>query len=140
MAMSAARKLQKRDGKAASYPVTTGVILYGGALVVMATTGYCRPGRASTTDRVLGCVEKTVDNSGGADGAVTARVHFGVFCFKNSSAGDAITYADVGNQCYVVDDQTVAKTSNTNARIVAGRIIDVDSDGVWVDVRPGGQA
>jgi hypothetical protein len=37
-----------------------------------------------------------------------------------------------GNDCYLVDDQTVAKTSATNTRSVAGKIVDVDSQGVWV--------
>ena len=40
--------------------------------------------------------------------------------------------ADVGADCYIVDDQTVAKTNGTNTRSVAGKIIAVDADGVWV--------
>jgi hypothetical protein len=41
--------------------------------------------------------------------------------------------ADVGKQCYLVDDQTVAKTDGTNTRSPAGFVRDVDADGVWVE-------
>ena len=46
-----------------------------------------------------------------------------------------IAAADIGNNCYVVDDQTVAKTNGTNSRSVAGKVHDVDAIGVWVDFR-----
>ena len=58
-----------------------------------------------------------------------------VACFANSAAADAITLADIGADCYIVDDQTVAKTSATNTRSVAGKVFDVDAEGVWVDFR-----
>ena len=47
---------------------------------------------------------------------------------------DLIAKADIGAICYVVDNQTVAKTDNSTARKAAGKIIDVDADGVWVEV------
>ena len=50
----------------------------------------------------------------------------------NSAAADQITAADIGNDCYGVDDQTVAKTNGANTRSVAGKIYDVDAQGVWV--------
>ena len=40
----------------------------------------------------------------------------------------------MGSDCYIVDDQTVAKTNGTNTRSVAGKIIAVDADGVWVKI------
>lgn len=56
----------------------------------------------------------------------------GVFRFANSSAGDLIATADIGAVCYIVDDQTVAKTNGTSTRSPAGIIYDVDANGVWV--------
>ena len=53
----------------------------------------------------------------------------------DEESADAITLADVGSDCYIVDDQTVAKTNGTNTRSVAGKVFDVDADGVWVDFR-----
>ena len=39
--------------------------------------------------------------------------------------------------CYVVDDETVAKTNGTNTRSRAGVVVDVDAQGVWVTTGPG---
>ena len=62
------------------------------------------------------------------------RVRRGVFQFQNSSAGDLIALANLGADCYIVDDQTVALTNGTNTRSVAGKIRDVDAGGVWVEI------
>lgn len=105
--------------------------VWAGSLVVI-DAGYLAPGRAATTLIALGRCEEDVDNSGGAAGDLLANVLSGEFKWKNSSAGDAITQADVGKACYIVDDQTVAKTDNTGARSKAGIITGVESDGVWV--------
>ena len=56
----------------------------------------------------------------------------GVFRYANSAAGDLIATADIGTVCYIVDDQTVAKTSATATRSPAGIVEDVDANGVWV--------
>jgi hypothetical protein len=64
------------------------------------------------------------------------RIQRGCFRFANSTAGDAITNADRYADCYIVDDQTVAKTDGTGTRSVAGKVVDVDSIGVWVQVDP----
>jgi hypothetical protein len=56
----------------------------------------------------------------------------GVFRYANSAAGDLIAIADIGSACYIVDDQTVAKTNGTNTRSPAGIVADVDALGVWV--------
>lgn len=105
--------------------------LWFGALAVL-NAGYLAPGTAAVGLVAVGRVRKTSDNPG-ADGAVTAQVEAGTFKWANSAAGDAIAQADVGAQCFIVDDQTVAKTNpGGNTRSVAGIIQGVDSDGVWV--------
>ena len=60
------------------------------------------------------------------------QIRKGTFRFGNSASGDLIAIADIGNDCYIVDDQTVAKTNGTNTRSVAGKVHDVDAEGVWV--------
>lgn len=45
-----------------------------------------------------------------------------------------VAQADVGADCYVVDDQTVARTSATNTRSRAGIVVAVEPDGVWVQI------
>jgi hypothetical protein len=48
-----------------------------------------------------------------------------------------IGLGNVGKPCYMVDDQTVAKTDGTTGgaatRSPAGWVRDVDADGVWVE-------
>lgn len=65
-------------------------------------------------------------------GVTAQRFREGTFRFANSSAGDLIVTADIGALCYIVDDQTVAKTNGTATRSPAGTIVAVDALGVWV--------
>lgn len=116
-----------------SFPVKGGVIIYQGALVAL-NAGYLAPATSAAGLVVIGrAVPKaTVDNSAGADGAVTCEVEQGAILFENSAAGDAIAQADAGAVCYAVDDQTVAKTSNNGARSVAGRVVGIEGTRVRV--------
>jgi hypothetical protein len=106
-----------------------------GALVASDANGNATPGATATTLRGVGRAEEYLDNSSGAAGADTVKIKKGIFKYANSAATDQITAADIGNDCYIVDDQTVAKTSGTGTRSVAGPVFDVDPDGVWVDFR-----
>ena len=47
----------------------------------------------------------------------------------------SVQVPDIGKDCFIVDDQTVAKTNGANTRSRAGKVFDVDADGVWVDFR-----
>jgi hypothetical protein len=105
--------------------------VWSGGIAVL-DAGYLAPGRAATALICIGRFEEDVDNSGGAAGDKLAKVLGGVFKWNNSTAGDLITQADLGAICYIVDDQTVAKTDNSAARSKCGVIVGVDSDGVWV--------
>ncbi len=111
--------------------VNNATTIYAGGLVCKNASGYVVPGATATTLIALGRAQDTVTNSGSA-GAVTVRYDQGVFRFDNSSAGDAITIADIGSDCFVVDDQQVAKTNGTSTRSRAGKVYDVDALGVWV--------
>ena len=65
-------------------------------------------------------------------GVTNQRCREGTFRFANSAAADLIVAADIGALCYIVDDQTVAKTNGTATRSPAGTIVGVDAQGVWV--------
>lgn len=108
---------------------------YAGAIAVL-SSGYLAPATATTGLVCCGRFEATSTNSG-ADGAVKAKVRPGMYWFGNSSAGDAIAAADRGTVCFLVDDQTVAKTSNSGARSRAGIVLDIDATlGVLVYMSP----
>lgn len=132
MPLSADRNTKTRNGKDFGYPAGAGKKFYAGGIVVL-NGAVAEPGSTALNLRAVGIARAQIDNTGGAAGAQQVPVARGCFQLANSAAGDAITLADVGNDCYVVDDQTVAKTNGTNTRSVAGKVRDVDSAGVWVE-------
>lgn len=115
-----------------SLPVAAATPILKGTIVCDNGSGYATPGVTSTTLIVVGIADESVDNSAGAAGALNVPVRRGCFRFENSSAGDAIAIAERFDECWLVDNQTVAKTSGSSTRVRAGIIFDVDSYGVWV--------
>lgn len=130
-AQSSARSIVEQAGIDTEAPMKGSTTIFQGALVVM-ETGLAVPGKVATGLVVLGAAKETVVNAG-ADGAKKVLASRGTFKFFNY-ASDAVTAADLGKDCYILDDQTVAKTSATNTRSIAGKIIAVESDGVFVRV------
>ncbi len=135
MPLTAGRNTPERSGDERSLPVAAATRIYPGALVALNASGYLVPFSVATTLKSVGRAEEPVDNTGGAAGDRRCRVRAGVFRFANSSSGDLIVLADIGADCYGVDDQTVAKTNGSSTRSVAGKIFDVDALGVWVAIR-----
>lgn len=133
-ALSADRNTPQRERTGRRIPVAAGAVIYAGALVAINSSGYAVPFSVSTTLKGGGRAERAVNNTGGAAGDQSVDVRVGTFRYANSASADLITRADIGNDCYGVDDQTVAKTSGTNTRSVAGKIFDVDDQGVWVTI------
>lgn len=132
-ALSADRNTPFRANEDFSFPVAAAVKIYAGALVALNATGYATPGAVATTLKAIGRAEEQVDNSLGADGDVTVKVRRGLFRFANSGT-DPIAVTDIGNDCYIEDDQTVAKTDGVGTLSIAGKIRDVDALGVWVEL------
>lgn len=130
-ALTAARLVQEKEGVHSTAPVKAATTIFQGALTVMAA-GLAVPGSTATGLAPIGVAVETVEN-GGADGARNVTTKRGTFKFHNLLA-DAIAAADIGQPCFIVDDQTVAKTDGTGTRSQAGTVIDVDSDGVWVRI------
>lgn len=114
--------------------------IYSGALVARDSTGKLVNASALSTLTVVGVYDGGDTLVSVTDAVTTDKVRSGIARFDNSTAGDAITVASKGRICYVVDNQTVALTSSSGTRPVAGRIIDVetagslggDVTGVWV--------
>lgn len=132
-ALTQDRNTVRRDGEARALPVAAATILYAGGIVAVGAAGFAVKGATATGLKAVGVAEERADNSTGANGAINVSVRKdGVFLFANSAAADQITRADIGATCYIVDDQTVAKTDGTGTRSAAGQVFDVDADGVWV--------
>lgn len=133
-ALTADRNTPIRESKDFGHPVAASTKIFGGALVCINASGFATKGATSTTLKCVGVAQELADNSAGGNGAVLVKTRRGCFKFGNSSSTDAITLADVNSDCYIVDDQTVAKTNGSSSRSVAGKVRDVESDGVWVEI------
>lgn len=131
---TADRDTPRVDHAFREFPVAAGARLFAGTIACINTSGLAVRGDVSTTLTAVGRVEEQADNTGGVAGAIRVKVGSGVFRFGNSSAGDAITVADVEKQCFIVDDNTVAKTNGSNTRSAAGIVRQVDAAGVWVEI------
>jgi len=135
-ALTAERDTKRRAGDQMSLPVAAATKLFAGSIVaVSAATGFATKGAVAANLVAVGVARETVDNSAGAAGDKQVPVdREGWFKFANSAAADAIARDDIGKDCYMVDDQTVALTDGGATRSKAGKIRDVDADGgVWIE-------
>jgi hypothetical protein len=140
-ALTSARSTQRFGVNAVepafNFPIKAATKCIQGGIAVL-DAGYVAPGRTAAGLIAVGIFDDSppagIDNTGGAAGALTAPIRRGIFKFANSAAGDAIAQADVGAYAYIVDDQTVAKTDALATRSIAGVIMQIDSDGVWVEI------
>lgn len=132
VALTEGRATKSRELKIVSRQVLTNVKIHEGSIIALTAAGYARPAITALALKAQGRARATVDNTGGASGAKLIEVELGCFQYANSAAGDLIAIADIGGTAYLVDDQTVAKTDGGGTRSAAGKIIDVDAQGVWV--------
>jgi hypothetical protein len=112
-------------------PVKAKVAIQAGAFVV-ADGGFAVPGRAATGLHALGRCERKVDNSNGPNGAVEVEILRGTFRWDNDPA-DPISQSDLFALCFLSDDHTVCKSDGGGAKSAAGKIIQVDPEGIWVE-------
>jgi hypothetical protein len=138
VALTQNRPTAVKQGELYSLGVAATQKIFQGAIVCRNAAGFAVKGATATTLKALGRAESLADNSAGADGAIAVPYRSGCFKFANSAAGDLIANADVGNDCFIVDDQTVAKTNGGTTRSIAGKVDSVDADGgvwVWIGVQ-----
>lgn len=100
--------------------------------IALLKAGYVYEGQAMTGAKCIGTFACPFDNTGGTNGLeveINLGHEFTEFTFANSTSGDAITQADVGNDCYVAGVATVAKTDGSATRSVCGKIWRLKSNG-----------
>jgi hypothetical protein len=131
-ALTKDRNTPAREGGTFDLPALAAAKVYAGGLAVLDADGWCKPAVTALALTAIGRFEAGADNTDGANGALNFRVRSGRFRWANSEGGDEITQAEIGDACYIVDDQTVAKTDGGGTRSRAGVITDVDAQGVWV--------
>lgn len=124
------------SGHRRGYPVAAGALCLAGTIAVIEAAGLAKGGATAPGLIAVGIFEHQVDNRSRADGEQIAQVLRGFARLDNSADADLVTVADVGQRCYIVDNQTVAKTDGAGTRSIAGIVDNVDEVGVWVLVDP----
>lgn len=104
--------------------------IFAGSILMRNAAGDLVKGATATGAFGVGVALERLSST--TAGVTAIRYKPGVHCFANSTAGDLITKADIGAACYIVDDQTVAKTNGSSTRSPAGTVEFVDAKGVWV--------
>jgi len=107
---------------------------YEGSMVAaLSASGLAVKGGTASTGQILGISTQDIDNSAGADSAVSVRVNNGLFWLANTS-GNTLTQAHMFGPCYAEDDQTVSNSSGDGP--VAGIALQLDTRRgvlVWVN-------
>jgi hypothetical protein len=127
-----------------TFPIKANVRIFKGAMVGLDSAGRAMPADtiANGCLVVIGKSSATYDNRtgselGGSAGACDVEVEYGVFEWAyKTGGGDDIAADDVGKVCYGVDDQTVALTSNTDTRPIAGFITEFRDSKPYVYMGP----
>lgn len=107
-----------------SLPIKSGVTLKVGAMANVDANGELTDAAETASEKCAGNVQ-SVDTDRGI-----AIVRRGIHRYAN---GASITNASIGVSAMVVDNKTVGLAATTTIDIVAGKIVLVDADGVWVD-------
>lgn len=133
-ALAKTRSIRAKKASTISLLSTAEQVYQGGIACIDTSSGLLKKGTASTTLKAVGLyAEDSLVASGGVAAVNLFRELVGTW-FVNSASTDAIAQGQVGSVCYIVDDQTVAKTDGSGTRSVAGTVWMVDSvKGVLVD-------
>lgn len=130
-ALTEGRNTPRRRVTAINRTVSNGVSVWAGGLAALLTADATAvPAGTANSGDAVGVFQDSVVG----DGVLTVDMEAGCYRFNNSAGADLIGAVNVGAECYIVDDQTVALTDNAGARKKAGVIADVDANGVWVVV------
>ncbi|WP_140918448.1 hypothetical protein [Limnobaculum xujianqingii] len=124
------RKTSYRDGEIIPVQIAANTVIYAGNMVCTNAAGFAVLASTTTGLTTVGMATEFIDNRGGANGDAFVLVRRGkAFNFANSSSAP-VSQALVGKSCYVADSQTVAATGD----IVAGKVLFIDADGIWVEI------
>jgi hypothetical protein len=127
--------IEYTDGKELAFPVINADIIYGGGITCINAAGYALPG-SDTAGLIFGGIATgRVDNSAGAvgDKKVTLKRR-GLF---KMTFGTAISQANINDNVFIVDDQTVDVAGNTTNDIFCGVIAEyIDTTHAMVDIEP----
>lgn len=129
------KKLEYMEGVELPFDVYQATKLFGGSFVCARADGYAVPGDDASGLIFEGVSTGQVDNSGGNDG--DKQVVLRRRGLIKAIMGTAITIANIGDQVFLVDDQTVDLVANVTHNIFCGVIAGyIDTTHAWIDIEP----
>lgn len=123
---------ERTGNRMLNIPAKGGAELVEATMAAINADGYAEAATASAGLLIAGCVQRYCDNRNGEDGEQTVSVKRGTFVWENDGS---IEETDILKPCYIKDERTVTITADGSS--VAGIILEVDEDGVTVDMTQG---
>jgi len=133
--LSEDKQIEIQDGVEKDFPMAASEKIFGGALGCVNAAGYALEGSDTANLIFQGVAMEQKDNSDGANGDldVVLRRRGLVKVILDT----AITIANVGDNVFLVDDQTVDLTANVTHNIFCGIIAGyIDTTHAWIDIEP----
>ena len=116
-------------------PLKANSTVYRGSVAATRSGYLVAMSTPQSTDVVWGIIDEAVGvaNTGpgitgaSTDGGVTVNIDTGSFFLASGTSGDAITQANVGQTCWLIDEKTVGATNpGGNTRPIAGVVEFID--------------
>lgn len=102
-----------------AFPVEAATTIYAGTMVATNASGNAVPAGTTGAARIWGRCEEQANNSTGLARAIFVTVRKGPYYFSQDGT---ISQANVGQNAYAVDDNTVSLSSAGGTRLLAGVI------------------
>jgi hypothetical protein len=129
------KKIEFRDGVELEFEMAGSEKVFGGALCCVNAAGYCLEGSDTAGLIFQGVAIEQVDNSSGSNGDLTIELKRRGLV--KVILDTVITIANVGDNVFLVDDQTVDLTANVTNNIFCGIIAGyIDTTHAWIDIEP----
>ena len=134
-ALTEDKQIELMAGVELDFPVAASQEIFGGALGCVNAAGYALEGSDTAGLIFQGVATGHVDNSSGDNGDKT--VVFRRRGLVRVKLNTAISQANVGDNVFLVDDQTVDLAANTTNDIFCGIIAKyISTTEAWIDIEP----
>lgn len=142
-ALTSARSTWTRQISDFQAPMPTGQTAWEGgtACIDTANPGLIYPAAGSVSTQIpIGWFTMSLANTSGANANVNVKLNREVTLrnFDSVTGGGAVTISNQFSEVYLSSDHEVTTTSGSNGK--AGRVWDVNGDGVWVETPFTGQS
>lgn len=135
MTLAADKAIEYTDGVELGFPVINADIIFGGSFVCVNAAGYALPGSDTAGLIFEGVALHRADNSLGSAGDI--QVTLRRRGLVKATLATAITQANVGDNVFLVDDESVDLAGNTTNDIFCGIIAQyLDATHAMIDIEP----